>query len=125
MLTWLVRDTGQMTLEEAQYHLSYLPAQALGFVDRGFLRPGAPADIVVYDLAALKRVPEVDYEIAFDFPAGEWRRIQKAEGYHWIMVNGVVTFEDGICTGATPGHLIRLNQWDKIKQQPDYDLTVQ
>jgi len=114
MLTWLVRDTGEMTLEDAHYHLSYLPAQAAGFVDRGFLREGAPADIVIYDLENLKRVPEVDYEIAHDFPAGEWRRIQRAEGYRWIMVNGVVTFKDGECTGETPGHLIRMNQWDKV-----------
>ena len=56
-LTWLVRDTGKVSLEEAHYHLSYLPAQAAGFVDRGFLREGAPADIVVYDLKTLKRTP--------------------------------------------------------------------
>jgi len=112
LITWLVRDTKQMTLEDAHFHLSYLPAQAAGFIDRGFLRVGAPADIVVYDLNALKRVPEVDYEVAFDFPAGEWRRIQRAEGYRWILVNGVITFNDGVCTGATPGHLLRLNQWD-------------
>jgi N-acyl-D-amino-acid deacylase len=113
LLTWLVRDTGQMTLEDAHYHLSYLPAQAAGFVDRGFLREGAPADVVVYDLARLKRVPEVDYEVAHDFPAGEWRRIQRADGYRWTLVNGVVTFEDGVCTGATPGDLIRLNRWSR------------
>ncbi len=110
LLTWLVRDTGQLTLEDAHYHLSYLPAQAAGFTDRGFLRVGAPADIVVYDLAKLKRVPEVDYEVAFDMPANQWRRIQKAEGYRWIMVNGTVTFEDGVCTNETPGQLLRLNQ---------------
>jgi N-acyl-D-amino-acid deacylase len=114
MLTWLVRDTGEMTLEDAHFHLSYLPAQAAGFIDRGFLREGAPADIVIYDLENLKRVPEVDYEVAHDFPAGEWRRIQRAEGYRWIMVNGTVTFKDGECTGETPGHLIRMNQWDKV-----------
>ena len=59
-LTWLVRDTGKISLEEAHYHLSYLPAQAAGFTDRGFLREGAPADIVVYDMAKLKRTPEWD-----------------------------------------------------------------
>jgi N-acyl-D-aspartate/D-glutamate deacylase len=106
-LTWLVRDTKQLTLEEAHYHLSYLPAQAAGFLDRGYLREGAPADIVVYDLANLKRTPEWDYEIAHDFPADEWRRVQRAEGYRWTLVNGVVTFEDGRCTGATPGMLLR------------------
>jgi N-acyl-D-amino-acid deacylase len=110
MLTWLVRETKQLTLEQAHYRLSYLPAQAAGFTDRGFLREGAPADIIVYDFENLRRVPEIDYEIAHDFPAHEWRRIQRAEGYRWIMVNGKVTFRDGKCTGQTPGQLLRLNR---------------
>jgi N-acyl-D-amino-acid deacylase len=107
LLAWLVRDTGRLTLEEAHYHLSYLPAQVAGFVDRGSVRVGACADIVVYNLAKLKRTPEWTYEIAHDLPANEWRCIQRAEGYRWIIVNGVVTFEDGVCTGATPGVLLR------------------
>ena len=106
-LTWLVRDTGKISLEEAHFHLSYLPAQAAGFLDRGFLREGAPADVVVYDLARLKRTPEWEFETVHDFPAGEWRRIQRSEGYRWTIVNGVITFEDGVCTGATPGVLLR------------------
>ena len=109
-LTWLVRDNNELTLEEAHYHLSYLPAQAAGFHDRGFLRVGAPADIVVYNLDELKRVPEWDYEVAYDMPAGEWRMIQRSEGYRWTIVNGVITFEDGECTGATPGDLLRFGQ---------------
>ena len=107
MLTWLVRDTHELTLEEAHYHLSFLPAQAAGFIDRGFLREGAPADVVVYDLANLRRTPEWDYEIVHDFPANEWRRVQRAEGYRWTIVNGEITFEDGRCTGATSGQLLR------------------
>jgi N-acyl-D-amino-acid deacylase len=107
VLTWLVRDTGKMSLEEAHYHLSYLPAQAAGFLDRGFLREGAPADIVVYDLAKLKRTPEWEFEIVHDLPANEWRRVQRSEGYRWTLVNGEITFEDGVCTGATPGRLLR------------------
>ena len=46
-------------------------------------------------------------EVAYDFPGGEWRRIQRAKGYKDIIVNGEVTFEDGACTGATPGRLLR------------------
>ncbi|MEM7542234.1 MAG: amidohydrolase family protein [Pseudomonadota bacterium] len=111
LLTWLVRDTAELTLEQAHYRLSYLPAQAAGFTDRGFLREGAPADIVVYDLQNLRRTPEIDYEVAFDFPADQWRRIQRAEGYRWIIVNGEVTFKDGQCTNRTPGRLLRLNRW--------------
>ena len=37
----------------------------------------------------------------------EWRRVQRAEGYHAITINGDVTFEDGRCTSATPGRLLR------------------
>jgi N-acyl-D-aspartate/D-glutamate deacylase len=106
-LIWMVRETEKLTLEEAHYRLSYLPAHAAGFRDRGFLRDGAPADLIVYDLDKLRVYPEWTGEIARDFPGGEWRRIQRADGYRWIVVNGDTTFEDGICTGATPGRLLR------------------
>ena len=104
MLTWLVRDEKRMTLEDAHYKLSYLPAFMGGFQDRGFLREGMAADIVVYDLENLKAT---DPEIVHDLPGDEWRRVQKAEGYRWTIVNGEITFEDGVTTGATPGKLLR------------------
>jgi N-acyl-D-aspartate/D-glutamate deacylase len=104
VLSWLVRDAGVMTLEEAHFRLSGLCAWAAGFKDRGTLREGLAADIVIYDPVKLKSLPE---EITYDLPANEWRRVQKAEGYHCIMVNGGVIFEDGKCTGATPGKLLR------------------
>jgi N-acyl-D-aspartate/D-glutamate deacylase len=106
-LKWLVRDEQRITLEEAHYRLSALPAQAAGFRDRGVLREGAAADVVVYDLNGLAIDPEWIGEIAHDFPGGEWRRIQRAKGYRAIIVNGETTFEDGKCTGATPGKLLR------------------
>ena len=65
---------------------------------------------MVYDLEKLARVPENDYEVAYDVPANEWRMIQRSEGYKWTLVNGVITFEDGECTGATPGVLLRNRQ---------------
>ena len=104
MLTWLVRDEKTMTLEDAHYKLSYLPAHFGGFKDRGAIKEGAPADIVVYDLHNLEVLP---MEIAEDLPGGEWRRIQKAKGYNWIMVNGEITFKDGEPTGAMPGRLLK------------------
>ena len=82
MLTWLVRDTHALTLEEAHFRLSALPAWAAQFKDRGTLREGLAADIVIYDLPNLKLLP---IEVAHDLPAGEWRRIQKAEGYRHIL----------------------------------------
>ena len=100
----LVRDNGLMDLEQAHWRLSGYSAMAAGFTDRGFLREGAPADVVVYDYDALRSLPP---ERIHDFPAGDWRLAQKAEGYRLTVVNGEVTFEDGECTGATPGTLLR------------------
>jgi N-acyl-D-aspartate/D-glutamate deacylase len=106
-LSWLVRDEGKITLEEAHYRLSALPAHAAGFRDRGVLREGAAADVVVYEMEELAVDPEWIGEIAEDLPGDEWRRIQRAKGYSNIIVNGEVTFADGECTGATPGQLLR------------------
>jgi N-acyl-D-amino-acid deacylase len=106
-LSWLVRDEQKVTLEEAHYRLSALPAHAAGFRDRGVLREGAWADVVVYDLKNLAITPEWVGEIVHDFPGGEWRRIQRAEGYRSIIVNGKVTFDEGRASGETPGRLLR------------------
>ena len=107
LLTWMVRDTGRVTLEEAHYRMSALAAHAGGFKDRGVLREGAAADIVVYDLDELAIDPPWIGEPVYDMPGGEWRRVQYAKGYHHIFVNGVETFADGVSTGATPGRLLR------------------
>jgi N-acyl-D-amino-acid deacylase len=98
------REKQWLTLEEIHWRLSALPAFYAGFRDRGFLREGAPADIVVYDLNKLRVLP---VEVMHDLPGNEWRRVQRSEGYQWTIVNGQVTFEDNRCTGATPGHLLR------------------
>jgi len=104
VLSWLVRETGVLTLEEAHFRLSGLMAWAAGFKDRGTLREGQAADIVIYDSNTVQALPS---EILYDLPANEWRRVQKAEGYRHILVNGVETYQDGKCTGATPGALLR------------------
>jgi N-acyl-D-amino-acid deacylase len=106
-LRWLVRDEQKVTLEEAHYRMSALPAHAAGFRDRGMLREGLAADVVVYDLAGLDIEPDWVGEITHDFPGGEWRRVQRAKGYRSIIVNGEETFAEGKCTGATPGKLLR------------------
>jgi N-acyl-D-amino-acid deacylase len=98
------RDNQWLSLEEIHWRLSALPAFCAGFKDRGFLREGAPADIVVYDFDKLNVLP---IEIVHDLPGDEWRRVQRSEGYKWIIVNGQVTFQDDRCTGATPGNLLR------------------
>ena len=103
-LAHLVRDNEIMDLEQAHWRLSAYQALAAGFRDRGILREGAPADIVIYDLENLDMGKT---EKAYDYPAGAWRLVRKPHGYRSIMVNGEVTFEDGECTGATSGKLLR------------------
>lgn len=91
-------------LEEAHCKLSYIPAIAAGLHDRGFLKEGAPADILVYDSERLDIGP---VEVAHDFPGGDWRKIQRPNGYRWTLVNGEVTLEDGKPVGEMPGKLLR------------------
>jgi N-acyl-D-aspartate/D-glutamate deacylase len=111
-LTEMVREHRMVDLEEAHWKLSALPAYAAGLADRGFLREGMPADIVIYDFDALEMGP---VEIVHDFPGGDWRPIRKAKGYRRILVNGVTTFIDGECTGKTPGRLLR---WGRADPHP-------
>jgi N-acyl-D-aspartate/D-glutamate deacylase len=67
---------------------------------RFVLAIGNVADIIVYDYEKLALRDQV---ITHDVPGDEWRRVQGADGYRYIMVAGEVTFVDGECTGATPG----------------------
>ena len=107
LLEWMVREEGLITAEQAHYGLSRLPAHMCSLGDRGIIREGAPADIVVYDPDTIRRTPSWDkMEKLYDLPAGGWRRAQRAEGLNYTMVNGVVTFEGLECTGATPGELM-------------------
>jgi N-acyl-D-amino-acid deacylase len=104
LLGYWVREHRIMTLEQAHWRLSAYPAMAAGLKGRGHLAEGMPADLIVYDPDSVDSLPP---ERVWDYPAGEWRLIQKATGYSHIMVNGQVTFVDGQCTGVTPGRLLR------------------
>jgi N-acyl-D-aspartate/D-glutamate deacylase len=99
-----VRDLAWVSLEDAHWRLSAYPAFCGGFRDRGVIREGAAADIVVYDYANLEILPP---EVAFDVPGQEWRRVQRAKGYRYVLVNGEVTIEDDKETSNTPGQLLR------------------
>jgi N-acyl-D-aspartate/D-glutamate deacylase len=63
-----------------------------------------PADIIVYDIDELELLPS---ERVADWPGGAWHLDRRAKGWRWTLVNGEITFEDGVCTGATPGSLLR------------------
>jgi N-acyl-D-amino-acid deacylase len=104
LISYWVREHEIMSLEAAHWRLSSYPALAAGLKDRGFLREGAPADIIVYDYERLDSGPQ---ERLWDYPGGEMRLVQKAAGYERIIVNGATTFIDGECTNAVPGHLLR------------------
>ena len=69
-----VRDFAWLSLEDAHWNLSAYPAFCAGFTNRGVIRVGAMADVVVYDYQNLEVLAP---EIVFDFPADEWRRVQR------------------------------------------------
>ena len=107
LLQWMVREEGLISAEKAHYGLSRLPAHMCGLPDRGVLREGAPADVVVYNPDTIARLPAWNkIDKLYDLPAGGWRRAQRAEGLNYTMVNGQVTFEGLECTGATPGEVL-------------------
>jgi N-acyl-D-aspartate/D-glutamate deacylase len=101
-----VRERNLMSLEQAHYKMSALPAWIAGFRDRGVLREGMAADAIVYDFERLGFV-QGDPVYANDFPGGERRLIQKASGYRYTVVNGAVTMVDSEPTGALPGKVLR------------------
>ena len=87
---------------------STTPARLFGLYPRkGVIAPGSDADIVVYDMEELAIDPPWIGEAVYDLPGDEWRRVQRAKGYDKIIVNGEITFDDGECTDATPGKLLR------------------
>ena len=105
-LAFWIRDRELMSLEQAHRKISGLPAWLADFKDRGTLRVGGWADIIVYNQEELGFLHEKPI-YADDFPGGERRIIQKPTGMRYTIVNGVVTFEGNDCTGALPGKLLR------------------
>ena len=81
-----------------------MPASVHGLNDRGVLRVGARADVLVIDLAELSAGQA---HLVRDFPADTERYVVKAKGYRYTVVNGEVVLEDGVHTGALPGHILR------------------
>lgn len=92
-----VREKKVLTLEEAIRKMSSFPAQRMGIEDRGVLRPGLKADIVVFDPATI-----ID-KATFEQPH------QYAEGVSAVLVNGQVTLKGGQMTGTRAGRAFRRN----------------
>ena len=92
------RDVGLFSLEEAVRRMSGLPAAQFGLTDRGILRAGAHADLVLFD-------PETIADRAtWETPT------EPAAGIELVMVNGRVTWRDGLSTENRPGRALRLQQ---------------
>ena len=93
-----------LTLEQAVWRLTGMPATVHGLVDRGFLRVGAKADLVLFEPA---RLAAGDARLARDFPGDTERYVTEAQGYALCVVNGAVLLEEGVHTGALPGEVLR------------------
>jgi N-acyl-D-aspartate/D-glutamate deacylase len=107
MLTHWTRDRKRgpkMALERVVFRQSREAAMLYGLADRGLLAPGLRADINVidYDGLSFDRA-----EVAFDFPAGGRRPVQRARGYRHTFVAGIEIVTDDSFTGAMPGKLVR------------------
>ena len=90
-----VREEHALTLEDAIRKFTALPAQRMRFTDRGVLKQGMAADIVIFDPATI-------HDLAtFEKPN------QLSEGMSFVLVNGVPVIAEGKMTGALPGKVLR------------------
>jgi N-acyl-D-aspartate/D-glutamate deacylase len=104
LLTEYVPDT--LSLEEAVFRLTGMPAIVHGLSDRGVIREGCYADLVLFDP---NRLAVGEQRRARDFPGDSERYVIEAEGYVATLVNGQVMTENGKHTGALSGHVLRIN----------------
>jgi N-acyl-D-amino-acid deacylase len=104
LLSYWVRNKQQFTLEEAIRMLTFDNASAWELPDRGLVRTGYTADLVIFDEQRIKpRLPTVEQ----DLPGGARRLVQKADGIAATIVNGTVTVENGKATGDFAGHVLK------------------
>ena len=95
LLAEYVRQQHVFTIEEAVRKMTSLPADRLGLADRGILRQGMKADVVVFDPATVKDMA------TYENPA------QYSRGIDWVLVNGKPVVEGGKPTNALPGQVLR------------------
>ncbi len=104
MLSYWVRDRQAFTLEEAVRMLTFDNASAWELPNRGLIRTGYAADLVVFDADTIK--PQMP-TVVQDLPGGAKRLIQKANGIAATVVNGKTAFENGVSTGDYAGRLLK------------------
>jgi N-acyl-D-aspartate/D-glutamate deacylase len=98
ILGQFVRDEAILSLEQAVWKMTGGPAARLGIEDRGTIRDGAAADLVVFDPATVRS------NATYDEP----RRYP--DGIDYVIVNGELVVDGGVHTGATPGRALRRGQ---------------
>lgn len=104
LLSYWVREKQAFSLEQAIRRITYDTATVWGLHDRGLIRRGLAADLVVFDPETVgAQLPEVVH----DLPAGAKRLKQTATGMRHTVVNGRVLLNDNVPTGDLPGRLIR------------------
>src|SRR5436309_11467561 len=90
-----VREEKKLPLEDAIRKMSALPAQRMRLTDRGVLKAGMWADVVIFDPARVRDLA------TFENPN------QLSEGMQYVLVNGVPVIDEGKMTGALPGRVLR------------------
>jgi len=106
-----VREEPVLTLEEAIRKMTSFPAQRIGLMDRGVLRPGARADVVLFDLERVRDRATNLYPHTYPF---ENYPHQYPEGIDYVFVNGTMVVDGERHTGALPGQVLRhphRNDW--------------
>ena len=104
LLSYWVREQEALTLEAAVRMITYDTATSWGFHDRGLLREGMKADIVIFDP---KSVEPLMPEVVNDLPSGAKRLKQFAQGILATIVAGEVVLKDNQHTGVLPGQFLR------------------
>lgn len=90
-----VRELGLITLEDAVRKMTSLPAQVFGLSDRGLLREGMAADVVIFDE---KRIADrATFEQPHQYPVG----------ISHVIVNGKIVWADGVMSSERPGQMLR------------------
>ena len=104
VLSQWVRDRQLLSLEDAVRRLTFQPARIVGLYDRGLVREGLAADLMIFDLS---RIGVKEDEVSHDGPAGAPRRVQRAEGVDYVIVGGQVVLDHGRHSGVLPGRVLR------------------
>jgi N-acyl-D-aspartate/D-glutamate deacylase len=100
----VVRDRGLLSIEEAVRMMTSVPAGLYGLRDRGTIREGAIADLVLFDP---EHIATEAAEVRLDMPGGGERLTAAARGIDRVLVGGVDVVVAGVATGATPGTVLR------------------